>query len=48
MKKTQKKIMEKAIQKFAQATISLEVNSTCPFAVYQPNLPKSVEKLRKK
>ena len=25
-----------------------EVNSTCPFAVYQPKLPESVEKMRKK
>ena len=46
-----KNILEKTgkvLSTVAKAAVLIEVNSTCPFAVYQPKLPESVEKMRKK
>lgn len=46
-----KNILEKTgkvLSTVAKAAVLIEANSTCPFAVYQPKLPESVEKMRKK
>ena len=46
-----KNILEKTgkvLSTVAKAAVLIEVNSTCPFAVYQPKLPESVEKMRTK
>ena len=51
VKKMKKNILEKTgkvLSTVAKAAVLIEVNSTCPFAVYQPKLPESVEKMRKK
>ena len=31
----------------AMAVLMAEVNSTCTYVLYQPNLPKNAEKLKK-
>lgn len=31
----------------AMAVLMVEVNSTCTYVLYQPNLPKNAEKLKK-
>ena len=47
MKKEILKVTGKVIHAAAMVMVKAEVNSTCPFAVYQPKLPESVEKMRK-
>ena len=37
----------KVITNVALAITSVSVNSTCPFATYQPKLPKEAKQLRK-
>lgn len=48
MKKETLKKVGKVMNVVANAAVLLEVNSTCPFALYQSKLPESVEKMRKK
>nr|WP_317361946.1 cyclic lactone autoinducer peptide [uncultured Blautia sp.] len=48
MKEKVVKMTGKAVKTLAKIAVKTEVNSTCPFAVYQPKLPKSVENMREK
>lgn len=48
MKKKKGNKMRKAIETAAMAMVKMEVNSTCPFTIYQPELPEAVQKLRRK
>jgi len=44
MKKTK---TSKVVAQMALLVAKAQANSTCPFAVHQPKLPKAVKKLRK-
>lgn len=48
MKKQILKKVGKVVNAVANAAVKMEINSTCPFTVYQSKLPESVEKMRKK
>lgn len=48
MKKKKENKIKKAVEAAAMAMVTMEVNSTCPFTIYQPELPEAVQKLRKK
>ena len=39
--------LKKIIEKIAIRAAISEVNTTCPFINYQPEIPKAVKKLRK-
>jgi cyclic lactone autoinducer peptide len=41
------KSLKKAIAKIALTVTKANVNSTCPYHIYQPKIPESAKKLRK-
>jgi cyclic lactone autoinducer peptide len=47
MKKNNSKAMNSIIAKIALVVTKANINSTCPYTLYQPKLPKSAKKLRK-
>ena len=48
MKNKKKNLMKRSAEAVAMAVVKIEVNSTCPFTIYQPELPDAVQRLRKK
>jgi cyclic lactone autoinducer peptide len=47
MKTNKTKLINSVIAKIALAVTKANVNTTCPYSLYQPKLPETAKKLRK-
>jgi cyclic lactone autoinducer peptide len=47
MKKNRAKAFNAVIAKIALVVTKANINSTCPYTLYQPKLPESAKQLRK-